>query len=99
VHDPDATVGRCEAERLRGPATPGSRDNLYVSQIDADGKITDTKIGTLQSGRNRARRWKLLTPQGFKLGRAEASSGASSFMAYSAAYFSVGWIAPPRVAS
>ena len=45
----------------------GVARHLYVSDSEADGKTTTTKIGTLQVWQKQGGAWKLIARQGFKL--------------------------------
>jgi hypothetical protein len=45
----------------------GVARHLYVSDSEADGKTTTTKIGVLQVWQKQGGEWKLLARQGFKL--------------------------------
>jgi hypothetical protein len=42
--------------------------HLYVSDSEADGKVTNTKIGVLAVWQKQSGAWKLLARQGYKLG-------------------------------
>jgi hypothetical protein len=64
-----ATVRTLEFPELKTAVTgdAGVARHLFVSQSEADGKTTDTKIGTLQVWQKQGGAWKLLARQGFKL--------------------------------
>jgi ketosteroid isomerase-like protein len=64
-----ATVKTLDFPELKTAVTgdAGVARHLFVSQSEADGKTTDTKIGALAVWQKQSGAWKLLARQGFKL--------------------------------